>query len=223
MVDTLEDTCSSRRRACSTELRPRASSSVSRAQRGGRSRLVLNRPVAVAVAELVPQLEDLVDDGEQCGSAPRTAECRARARRVRRSDDAAVPPSARSASRRSTSQTTSSRDDAPPRLRRLRGLGRRPARGRGETRRRILEPALNDDAFTESPDELWADVLRRKGGIYELVSRMPRTRRSTDPARTRSKTSGHVRQPDRLLDIAQERAHLASTSSRTAATTWPRS
>jgi putative transcriptional regulator len=37
----------------------------------------------------------------------------------------------------------------------------------------ILEPALNDDAFTDSPDELWADVLRRKGGIYELVSRMP--------------------------------------------------
>jgi putative transcriptional regulator len=37
----------------------------------------------------------------------------------------------------------------------------------------ILEPALNDDAFTESPDDLWADVLRRKGGIYELVSRMP--------------------------------------------------
>jgi putative transcriptional regulator len=37
----------------------------------------------------------------------------------------------------------------------------------------ILEPALNDDAFTESPDDLWADVLRRKGGVYELVSRMP--------------------------------------------------
>jgi putative transcriptional regulator len=37
----------------------------------------------------------------------------------------------------------------------------------------ILEPASNDDAFTDSPEELWADVLRRKGGIYELVSRMP--------------------------------------------------
>ena len=37
----------------------------------------------------------------------------------------------------------------------------------------ILEEALPDDAFTDEPDELWAEVLRRKGGIYELVSRMP--------------------------------------------------
>ena len=37
----------------------------------------------------------------------------------------------------------------------------------------ILEPALPDDAFTDDPDELWRDVLRRKGGIYELVARMP--------------------------------------------------
>ncbi|TML78684.1 MAG: hypothetical protein E6G12_00550 [Actinobacteria bacterium] len=37
----------------------------------------------------------------------------------------------------------------------------------------ILEPALADDAFTEDPEELWRDVLRRKGGIYELVARMP--------------------------------------------------
>ena len=37
----------------------------------------------------------------------------------------------------------------------------------------ILEPADADDAFTEAPDALWAEVLRRKGGIYELVSRIP--------------------------------------------------
>jgi len=37
----------------------------------------------------------------------------------------------------------------------------------------IVEPALPDDAFTETPDELWGDVLRRKGGIYELVARIP--------------------------------------------------
>jgi len=37
----------------------------------------------------------------------------------------------------------------------------------------ILEPADPDDAFTEEPDELWSAVLRRKGGIYELVARIP--------------------------------------------------
>jgi putative transcriptional regulator len=37
----------------------------------------------------------------------------------------------------------------------------------------ILEPALADDAFTDDPDELWRAILRRKGGIYELVARMP--------------------------------------------------
>ena len=37
----------------------------------------------------------------------------------------------------------------------------------------IIEPAQNDDAFTEAPDDLWAEVLRRKGGIYELVARIP--------------------------------------------------
>src|SRR4029077_1189310 len=37
----------------------------------------------------------------------------------------------------------------------------------------IVERAEADDAFTELPEALWADVLRRKGGIYELVARMP--------------------------------------------------
>ena len=37
----------------------------------------------------------------------------------------------------------------------------------------IVETAQADDPFTETPAELWADVLRRKGGVYELVARMP--------------------------------------------------
>jgi len=37
----------------------------------------------------------------------------------------------------------------------------------------IVEPSSPDDAFTDAPEELWADVLRRKGGIYELVARIP--------------------------------------------------
>jgi putative transcriptional regulator len=37
----------------------------------------------------------------------------------------------------------------------------------------ILEPARREDAFTETPLELWPTVLTRKGGSYALVARMP--------------------------------------------------
>ena len=38
----------------------------------------------------------------------------------------------------------------------------------------ITERALASDVFTEDPDALWADVLRRKGPSYRLMSTMPR-------------------------------------------------
>ena len=37
----------------------------------------------------------------------------------------------------------------------------------------IIEPADSNDIFTEDPDGLWSALLRRKGGAYELVARMP--------------------------------------------------
>jgi len=37
----------------------------------------------------------------------------------------------------------------------------------------ILEPALPSDVFTERPDRLWADVLRRKGSEYDIMALMP--------------------------------------------------
>ena len=37
----------------------------------------------------------------------------------------------------------------------------------------IVEPAHPDDVFADEPDELWSDVLERKGGQYALVARMP--------------------------------------------------
>jgi putative transcriptional regulator len=37
----------------------------------------------------------------------------------------------------------------------------------------IVEPADSDDIFTDDPDGLWSNLLRRKGGQYELVARMP--------------------------------------------------
>ena len=37
----------------------------------------------------------------------------------------------------------------------------------------IAHPALPDDVFTESPEDLWSAVLARKGGSYALIARMP--------------------------------------------------
>jgi putative transcriptional regulator len=37
----------------------------------------------------------------------------------------------------------------------------------------IVERARPDDVFTSSPESLWSSVLRRKGGIYRLIARMP--------------------------------------------------
>ena len=37
----------------------------------------------------------------------------------------------------------------------------------------IVEPALPDDVFTDQPEELWSDVLRRKGGPFGVLALMP--------------------------------------------------
>jgi putative transcriptional regulator len=37
----------------------------------------------------------------------------------------------------------------------------------------IVEPAGPDDVFTSTPDELWSDVLRRKGGPFGILAEMP--------------------------------------------------
>jgi putative transcriptional regulator len=37
----------------------------------------------------------------------------------------------------------------------------------------IVEPATNDDVFSNEPDSLWEHVLERKGGSYAVVARMP--------------------------------------------------
>jgi putative transcriptional regulator len=37
----------------------------------------------------------------------------------------------------------------------------------------IVEPALPEDVFTVEPDELWSDVLRRKGGPFGVLALMP--------------------------------------------------
>ena len=131
----------------------------------GAAGLVLNRPSDAEVSELVPQLEPLVDDGEHIWMGGPVQQ---------NPDDAAVPlfgalgfPS------------LDEPHEVVPLTTRRRIFAGYAGWGSGQLEDElaredwILEPAQPDDAFTEAPDELWADVLRRKGGIYELVARMP--------------------------------------------------
>lgn len=141
----------------------------------GAAGLVLNRPSPVGVAAAVPQLEPLVEDGEQVWvGGPVQPEAVLVLGEFLDPDDAAVPlfdslgfPSLEEP------------EEILPVTTRRRVFAGYAGWGTGQLEAEvaeedwILEEALADDAFTEDPDELWRDVLRRKGGIYELVSRMP--------------------------------------------------
>jgi putative transcriptional regulator len=141
----------------------------------GAAGLVLNRPSPAEVAELVPQLEPLVEDGEQVWlGGPVQQDAVLVLGEFVDPDDAAVPlfgalgfPSLEEP------------DDVVPVTTRRRVFAGYAGWGAGQLEDElaredwIIEPALPDDAFTETPDALWSDVLRRKGGVYELVARMP--------------------------------------------------
>jgi putative transcriptional regulator len=141
----------------------------------GAAGLVLNRPSPSSVSELVPELEPLVEDDEQVwlGGPVQTNAVLVLGEFVD-PDDAAVPlfgslgfPSLEEP------------DEVVPATTRRRVFAGYAGWGAGQLESElgredwIIEPARPDDAFTDAPDELWADVLRRKGGIYELVARIP--------------------------------------------------
>ena len=141
----------------------------------GAAGLVLNRPSPAAVAEVVPQLEPLVEYGEQVWvGGPVQTNAVLVLGEFLDPDDAAVPLFG--------SLGFPSLDDpdgvaaATTRRRVFAGYaGWADGQLEEELGREdwILAPALADDAFTEEPEELWAAVLRRKGGVYELFARMP--------------------------------------------------
>ena len=141
----------------------------------GAAGLVINRPSPAPVAEVVPQLEDLVDDGEQVwlGGPVQTDAVLVLGEFVD-PDEAAVPlfgalgfPSLEEPAEVAVATT------------RRRVFAGYAGWGAGQLEDElarddwIVEPSRPDDPFTDDPDELWADVLRRKGGIFELVARMP--------------------------------------------------
>jgi putative transcriptional regulator len=141
----------------------------------GAAGLVLNRPSPAAVSDVVPVLEPLVENGEQVWvGGPVQPDAVLVLGEFPDPDDAAVPlfgpfgfPSLEEP------------EDVVPVTTRRRVFAGYAGWGAGQLEDElerddwILEPAFPDDAFTDAPDELWRDVLRRKGGVYDLVSRMP--------------------------------------------------
>ena len=141
----------------------------------GAAGLVLNRPSLVEVAAAVPQLEELVEKDEQVWvGGPVQPDAVLVLGEFLDPDDAAVPlfeslgfPS------------LDEPEEIVPATTRRRVFAGYAGWDAGQLEEEIanedwiLEPALADDAFTAEPDELWRDILRRKGGIYELVARMP--------------------------------------------------
>ncbi len=141
----------------------------------GAAGLVLNRPTEAEVADVVPQLESLVDDGEPIYmGGPVQPNGVLVLGEFLDPDDAAVPLFASLGF-----PSLEEPEEIVPATTRRRVFAGYAGWGAGQLEAEvanedwILEPALPDDAFTADPEELWRDVLRRKGGIYELVARMP--------------------------------------------------
>jgi putative transcriptional regulator len=141
----------------------------------GAAGLVINRPSESVVSDLVPQLEPLVEDGEQVWvGGPVQPNAVLVLGEFVDPDEAAVPlfgalgfPS------------LDDPEDVLPVTTRRRVFAGYAGWGAGQLEDElerddwIVETAEADDPFTEAPEQLWAEVLRRKGGVYELVARMP--------------------------------------------------
>jgi putative transcriptional regulator len=138
--------------------------------------IVLNRPATTTVTEAAPELEDLVLPGDDVfvGGPVQPASVIVLAE-WDSPDEAAVPIF--------DGVGFVGADSDPEELARTVSRARvfagfagwGPGQLEAELERDdwILEPALPEDVFTEAPEQLWSDVLARKGGEYALVARMP--------------------------------------------------
>jgi len=139
--------------------------------------LVLNRPSDTTVGEAVPQLEPMVDLGEQLfiGGPVQPSSVIVLARFEDPSDAALI--SFEDIGVLGTGGETEEEQGVGVRKGRafVGHAGWGPGQLDSELERDdwILEPARREDAFTTEPLDLWRLVLERKGGSYALVARMP--------------------------------------------------
>lgn len=143
---------------------------------GGAAGLVLNRPSESRVEEVVPQLDWLAEPSEPVFvGGPVEQNAVLALAEFEDPEDSPVQVFG------DLGFVALEQDDANPgaTVRRSRIFAGYAGWGEGQLEAElerddwIVEPALADDVFVEEADALWRDVLRRKGGVYELVSRMP--------------------------------------------------
>src|ERR1700704_4886166 len=138
--------------------------------------LVLNRPSETSVGEAVPQLEELIEPADDLyiGGPVQPSAVIVLAQFEDPGDAALL-----AFDDVGGLGTGASLDQPVAGVRRGRAFvghaGWGPGQLDGELERGdwILEPATLRDAFSSAPQELWAEVLTRKGGSYALVARMP--------------------------------------------------
>ena len=138
--------------------------------------LVLNRPSETTVGEAVPQLEELIDPGDELfiGGPVQPSSVIVLAEFEDPTDAALI-----AFDEFGVLGTSSPPEELVGGVRSSRAFvghaGWGPGQLDGELERGdwILESARREDAFTAVPRDLWVNVLTRKGGSYALVARMP--------------------------------------------------
>jgi putative transcriptional regulator len=138
--------------------------------------LILNRPSETTVGDAVPQLASVIDSSEPVFvGGPVNPNGVAMLAEFEDPDDAGVWV----ADDIGFVALDDALEEGPPPLGRMRvfagvaGWGEDQLEGELERNDWFIEPADANDVFTEDAEDLWSSVLRRKGGEYELVARMP--------------------------------------------------
>jgi putative transcriptional regulator len=139
--------------------------------------LVLNRPSETSVGEAVPELEALIDPDEPLFIGgpvqPSSVVTLARFTDVEQAalaafDDIGVLGAGGPGIEEMADRIVSARAFVGHS-----GWGPGQLDAELETGDWILEPARRADVFSDTPRDLWSEVLTRKGGSYALVARMP--------------------------------------------------
>ena len=138
--------------------------------------LVLNRPSNVAVAEAVPHLAELVEDGAPVYvGGPVQSEAVVALAELDDPSEAAALALGDIGFLRADADA----GELAAGVRRARiyagyaGWGAGQLESELEESAWIVEPAEPGDVFTSAPDGLWSAVLRRKGGTYAVIAMMP--------------------------------------------------